>query len=209
MERMLKEQAFQLSGACSEASCIKQIGQMLAVKKMVGGSISKIDQIYTVEARLIDVENGTIDTTVTEDFGGDMVRLLTSIMPKIARRLIGAEEAQKQVFGGNASLYIKSDPPGGTIYIDDQPMDQVTPVTLKGLIPGAHTIRVETAVHEKDTMVTLAVGGLSSLNLSLSKKMRKIRVSTDPQEAEVYIDAAYPDHVPHLVLDTGGMAKNT
>ena len=41
MNMILEEQSFQLSGACSEASCLVEVGQLLAVNKIpVGASRS-------------------------------------------------------------------------------------------------------------------------------------------------------------------------
>ncbi|MDI6738900.1 MAG: PEGA domain-containing protein [Candidatus Edwardsbacteria bacterium] len=198
MEKVLKEQAFQLTGACSEASCIRKIGQLIAVTRMVGGSISKIGGIYTIEARLINVETGAIEKSVTEDFGGTVEVLLTKIMGKVARRLSGVTETQQRsLFGGDADLFVKSDPAGGTIYIDDQPVGQVTPGMVKKLVPGSHTVRVETADMEKDTTVAVDAKAVKTLQLTLVKKLRKLRVYSDPPEAAVYLDNALAGNTPY------------
>jgi len=39
MTAVLKEQGFQQSGACTEASCIVEVGQLLGVKRMIAGTI--------------------------------------------------------------------------------------------------------------------------------------------------------------------------
>ena len=70
MDKILREQKFQLTGACSDASCLVQVGQLMAVSKMMGGTISKIGNTYTVQARVIDVERGVIETEVSQDFTG-------------------------------------------------------------------------------------------------------------------------------------------
>ncbi len=198
MEKVLKEQAFQLTGACSEASCIRKIGQLIAVTKVVGGSISKIGDIYTIEARLINVETGAIEKSVTEDFGGSVELLLTKIIGKVARRISGVTETRQQdLFGGNADLFVKSDPPGAAISIDDQPVGQATPGMVKKLVAGQHTVRVETADMEKDTTVTVDAKAVRTLQLMLVKKLRKLRVYSDPPEAAVYLDNALVGNTPY------------
>jgi hypothetical protein len=51
-----------------EASCIVAAGQLLAVHKMVGGSIGKVGKAYSVNLKIIDVSTGTIERQVSDDF---------------------------------------------------------------------------------------------------------------------------------------------
>ena len=55
MNLILKEQAFQQSGACLDASCLVEVGKLLAVTKMLGGRNTKIGNLYTLEIRSIDI----------------------------------------------------------------------------------------------------------------------------------------------------------
>ena len=45
MEQILEEQNFQLTGACTESSCLVEVGQLLAVHYMVGGSVTRIGNL--------------------------------------------------------------------------------------------------------------------------------------------------------------------
>lgn len=67
MDDILKEQGFQLSGACDQASCLIEIGKLLPVEKIIGGSIGKIGTTWTITLRLIDIESGRIEKTVVQD----------------------------------------------------------------------------------------------------------------------------------------------
>ena len=48
MEEVLKEQAFQLTGACTESSCLVEVGNLLAVHYMIGGSVTHIGSLYSI-----------------------------------------------------------------------------------------------------------------------------------------------------------------
>ena len=57
MNLILKEQAFQQTG-CVDQSCAVEAGQLIAVKKIITGTIAKVGGIYTVNVKLIDVATG-------------------------------------------------------------------------------------------------------------------------------------------------------
>lgn len=76
MEQILEEQAMQMSGICDESSCLVEVGRILAVHYMVGGTISKIGNLYSIEARIIDVESGEITKSIVEDYNGPIENLL-------------------------------------------------------------------------------------------------------------------------------------
>lgn len=48
IEEILSEQGFQLSGACSDESCIVEMGQLLAVRYMFLGHVGRVGSTYTV-----------------------------------------------------------------------------------------------------------------------------------------------------------------
>jgi TolB-like protein len=95
MAFILKEQGFQQSGACSDASCIVEVGKLLAVQKMVGGAIGKIGNSYSINLKIIDVQTGAIVKIVTEDARGSKEKLLTETLRSAARRLAGIEADKK------------------------------------------------------------------------------------------------------------------
>ena len=48
MNDILKEQGFQQTGACSEESCIMEMGQLLGVTHMIAGSVGKIGNSFSI-----------------------------------------------------------------------------------------------------------------------------------------------------------------
>jgi TolB-like protein len=87
MQDVLKEQGFQQSGACNTDACAVEIGQLIGVQKMIGGSLGKVGKTYTVNLRMIDVKTGRIERSVTEDYTGEIDKLLTSVMRNVAYTL--------------------------------------------------------------------------------------------------------------------------
>jgi hypothetical protein len=75
-DEILKEQGFQQSGACDQSSCLVEVGQLLGVQKMVGGTIGKIGSLYGVELRVMDVKTGEIDKAFSREYSGDVSALL-------------------------------------------------------------------------------------------------------------------------------------
>ncbi len=79
MQEILEEQNFQQSGACTDLSCMVQIGQMLGVKKMVGGTIGLLGSKYIIDLQLVDVESGQIEKIENTEYLGPVEGLDASI----------------------------------------------------------------------------------------------------------------------------------
>jgi tetratricopeptide (TPR) repeat protein len=60
MKMVLEEQAVQMSG-CVEAACAVQIGKLIAARKIVVGSVMRLGDTIILNARVVDVEKGTVD----------------------------------------------------------------------------------------------------------------------------------------------------
>jgi len=59
METLLREVSIQLHD-CTESNCAVRAGEILNVRWVVIGSVSKLDTQYIVAARLVDVQTGQI-----------------------------------------------------------------------------------------------------------------------------------------------------
>lgn len=89
MEEILREQGFQQAG-CVSNECMVKVGRLVAVEKIVGGSVGKVGNTYTINVRMISVESGEIVRVATEDLTGEVDLLLTRGMMRIAQKLAGA-----------------------------------------------------------------------------------------------------------------------
>lgn len=95
MDDILREQGFQQTGACSDASCIVQVGQLLAVHKMFGGSIGKVGELYSINIKIIDVATGRIEQQLAKDVRCSKEELLTVHMAVMARQVAGLQPSKR------------------------------------------------------------------------------------------------------------------
>jgi hypothetical protein len=156
MKSILKEQNFQQSDACSEASCVVQMGQLLAVNKIITGSVGKLGNMYTINIKLIDVASGEIILTQNEDVSGQIEdMILKNAIPKITERVI------KEITLGKLNIgyvNVTSAPSGASVIIDKKEYG-VTPVKGIELLAGSQKIEVILANYaESEKTVILEKG---------------------------------------------------
>ena len=87
MDEIISEQGFQQSG-CTTDECMVQVGKLIGVEQIVGGSISKVGSTYSVSARMVSIETGDISKISTYDFRGEIDDLLISGMKEVALQFI-------------------------------------------------------------------------------------------------------------------------
>ncbi len=87
IQEILKEQGFQLTG-CTSSECLIQAGRLLNVQRIVGGSVSKISNYFSIELRLIDVESGEIISVANEDVQGDIGQVLMNGLKRATMKLV-------------------------------------------------------------------------------------------------------------------------
>jgi hypothetical protein len=91
---ILKEQGFQRSGACSDEECLVEVGQLLAVRKIISGAIGKIgSRMFTVTIKIVDVETGRIEAQSTRDYRARKSKLFTKHIPVLTEELIAKTDA--------------------------------------------------------------------------------------------------------------------
>lgn len=109
MQEILDEQTLQLSG-CTSNECLVEVGRLLGVQQMVGGSISKIGTLFSVSTRLVDVETGEVLNVSDYDIDGGLEDVLRSGMKEVAETLSktlaqpGTEPIENITQSGNESL---------------------------------------------------------------------------------------------------------
>jgi hypothetical protein len=89
-------------------------------------------------------------------------------------------------------LHVSSTPPGGTVYIDWEPVEGVTPVTVGDLSPGKKIVRIA-----KDTLVAAAnvmvpPGKATTVELTLQPPTTELEIASTPAEARVYLGKRPP-----------------
>ncbi len=177
MDKILREQKFQLTGACSDASCLVQVGQLMAVSKMMGGTISKIGNTYTVQARVIDVEKGVIETEVSQDFTGTIEDLQQWGMKKVVWKMVPS-----------ASLFVSSIPGDAEIYWDLRKVGRTDfKIENEGL--GSHRLIIKKPGYEDyDGTVELKEVKDYDIKIRLTTKEYSVRVDGTPKGAQVVMN---------------------
>lgn len=115
MEEILKEQGFQVSGACSSSDCQIQMGQLLGIEQIITGEVGKFGELYTLSARVMDVASGEIIASYSVDYEGEMEGLLKSSVPKLVNQIDKSQEQssnQEQAKQAVQSLSTQPDEPG-------------------------------------------------------------------------------------------------
>ncbi|MGA2508086.1 MAG: CsgG/HfaB family protein [Chitinispirillaceae bacterium] len=89
MEKILSEQAFQMTGAVDEADMVK-VGKIIGVSRIVSASVVKVaDGSYAVSAKMVDVESGSILGTASEKRSGDSFEVIKRMLNNLAFVLAG------------------------------------------------------------------------------------------------------------------------
>jgi hypothetical protein len=177
---------------CVAKSCAIEAGQLIAVQKIITGSISKVGGIYTLNLRMLDVRTGKIDMNISEDCDCPIEQVLTVTLKRMARKTAGLEVGEikraVEIKRGDASLFVKTDPEEASVYLDGKLMDGRTPITLENLVAGKHTVQVKKAGLRALQEVELKRNQVVRINLKLKKQKTMLKVMSNPSEAEVFIN---------------------
>ncbi len=93
MNEIVKEQGFQSSGCVSD-ECIVEMGQLLGVGQIIGGSVNKLGQSYSVIARIIDVKTGKVMAAAGVDDMDRIEDLLSKGIPELVSRLLNPDSSE-------------------------------------------------------------------------------------------------------------------
>jgi DNA-binding beta-propeller fold protein YncE len=87
MDALLSEQALQQTG-CTDSDCAVKLGKMLGVQRMLLGTMGKFDDVYVLNVRLVDVENGAV--LWSDSAKGRTIDDVEGAVRRLARALSGA-----------------------------------------------------------------------------------------------------------------------
>jgi tetratricopeptide (TPR) repeat protein len=93
MEEIIGEQGFQQTGLTSDESIV-EVGKLIGVEQMIAGSISKVGDVFSVSARIVNVETGEVLKAVSYDHGGKLSDLLKTGMKDVALELVGQKRVK-------------------------------------------------------------------------------------------------------------------
>jgi hypothetical protein len=108
VSEILKEQGFQ-QAVCTTTECYIQAGKMLGVQKIVGGSVSKVGDLYSINLKFIDVVTGTIDASSMADLKGGIEQVALELAKSAVEQLVFGVKPKKSktwLYVGGAGLVV-------------------------------------------------------------------------------------------------------
>jgi hypothetical protein len=188
MDDVLEEVGFQQTG-CTSSECMVEVGQILNVERMIGGSVGKLGNVYTLDLRMIDVETAQILESFSEDHRGELGDLL-DVIKQIANRFALWTEEKQRVHAPVpkvGALHIFSAPKGATVFINGEKAGE-SPLQINNIEVGEYKVRLE----KKDYInfdQTIAV--LENQTARINAKMIAVvilSVESDPKGATLFIN---------------------
>lgn len=91
MDKIMREQGFQSTQDCTGEACSIQMGRLLAVKQIMTGSLTRLNQNYALTLRVIDTEKGLILREEFLDCACSLETLTRDRLPNLVALLTGAQ----------------------------------------------------------------------------------------------------------------------
>ncbi len=96
VDEILAEQEFQVS-ACATTKCAVELGQLLGVGWMVVGGVGRIEGMYTLNTRLVNVETGAVARVAARDCECSLRDVVRTEVRQVARQLSGLSVSAERV----------------------------------------------------------------------------------------------------------------
>jgi len=189
MDEILEEQGFQQSG-CTSDECIVEVGELMGVQYMLGGTIGKVGSTFTISMKIIDVESGEVVKTASYDLSGEVDLLLTKGMREAAEMIMGVSSSQPLRFApttaATSQVLIRTSPKGATVLINGENKG-LSPTNLTGLAPGTtYNLSLDMVDHTPvNRTITLEPGSNPPVVISLTHTTGFLSVSGLPQGAKL------------------------
>ncbi len=188
MDKILREQAFQKSGACDNSDCAVEIGRLLAVDRMVVGTVGKIGSLTTLSARILDVSTGEVLFTASQDNEGILEELLVKAVPEIASKLAKGAQLGGSANLGHGDLEVTVSDTDAILSLDGKPMTGKTPFFFEHLEAGPHRLEARTKNCRAIADIELARDDLKKISLVLDTGTAPAKFLSEPSGAMVYLD---------------------
>lgn len=165
---LAKEIEFSLSALADPAKTAK-LGELSGARKLIGGKIGILGSLYLITLDLVDVQTGTVERGITEEFVGGLEDLRKPVRIA-AQKLLGIKgiEVAQGTF-----INVASDPAGVGVYVDGL-FEGSSPVRVKVAKAGRHVVKLA-AEGYKSWSQTVSVDDNSTFFLS-AKLLKQERV---------------------------------
>ncbi|MCX5866147.1 MAG: PEGA domain-containing protein [Proteobacteria bacterium] len=212
MERIMKEQGFQLSD-CTSKECAVKVGQLLGVEKMVTGNVTLLGKTYIISVQMTRVETGEIEKMSSDRCSACELDQLIGSIDKVSAALaeaVGGVAAPPKPAPAKpakvapvlGSLEVSSDPVEAQVYLDGGQAG-VSPVVVKDIKPGDHRLLLKKEGYAPQEIMVSVKPGLNSMEARL-KQLATIRVQGAPDGAQILIDGRSVGTTPREVMVPAG-----
>lgn len=92
IDAILQEQGFQQTGACNTSECQVQVGQLLGVERFIAGEISQVNNIISMNLKMVDVGTGANLKSHALDIKGDLSTALSGGCYEMAQIFAGLKQ---------------------------------------------------------------------------------------------------------------------
>lgn len=197
-KRILDEQKYQSKSGCVDESCAVEIGQMLGAEKMIVGSVGKLGSIYRMSAKMLDIETGAIERSGSYDTRNNIEDLLINGTSDIVEELIGTSYQNR--IGAEQSSNVKmgyisiiTDPPGISVHIDGEKIQQKTPIQEMELPVGRHTLVLKSRRYDRiSQVIDVKDGSNQPINIIMATKNGPLYIGNQWQkDVNIYIDDVF------------------
>lgn len=96
VDKILQEQGFQQSGACSNSECSVEIGQLLAVRWIVTGELARVGKTWSLSVKRTDVGTGRTLFSHVLDIQGSLEDVLRGGCHEMAKIASGSRKPSQQ-----------------------------------------------------------------------------------------------------------------
>lgn len=93
MDQILREQAFQQSGACDNNGCSVEMGKVLSVDRVLVGSVGRIGDSWALNLRLVKVETGEVLRSASGKRKGGIAEAQQALVEQVVGDLTGTRKS--------------------------------------------------------------------------------------------------------------------
>lgn len=130
MDQILKEQAFQQSGACEGGSCAVEIGKILSVDRILVGSVGRIGDAWALNLRLVRVETGEVLRSASGKKKGKIADAQQALVEQVVGDLTGTRKSTAWIWWTAGSVAVAGGAAAAILLTREEPSS--TPAPTEG-----------------------------------------------------------------------------
>ncbi len=198
---VIEEQKFQLSDLVDEERTVK-IGKLLGAQFIVTGNLAKIEELFTMSLRIIDVETGIIVSQVSGEIEGNLNELL-KLTERLSNKIVGIEPISERI----GSIYVDANMEESEVFLDGLRKGNI-PLLIESIQKGYHIIEVKKENYYYKAEIAVIDRDVIEIKAELEILKGNIFIQTEPDKVDIFIDDQWYGQSPELIKNiTTGVHK--